>query len=416
MPRLQVVKPPAGRACARRRDDAGHDVGAPASKRARLSTEDTLTGAAAVLEQQAAAAVPASTIAITVSQTGQTTPPPGVDDTSAEAAATAMGAMATIRPERTESILRRSKSGGGSAAGVSTPEHSNELVSTPEHSNALAAWRLEMAAQLDDQLQQAINWHAAAKRSLAAAPGPQAMFNMIPGMGGMPSVSPWAQYAMRPGPYGFGHTPQYLVGSAAGASEDRTAAAAAAASAAAVAAVVRSASSDRKPAAKKRKSKSGSRHPKVAVDPKNKSQYPRPPDSYAQLAANAINATPNKKAKVTQIYEWVEKTHPFYKHQGAPWWKNCIRHNLSMKKCFLRHPNAGGVGVHLWSVIPGREELLTPSRRVSYHRNPVKVPEPKASPTPDADAPATSQANHTFLSQLLQAAHDQGDSQLVAAL
>jgi len=395
-------------------DDAGPDSEGPALKKVRLSTDDTLTGAAMVLraEQEALSPSPAaSSIQITVAP-GKTTPPPPGADVTANNAAVAMGAMSTLRHERNESILHRSKSGGGGAAGVGTPEENP----------ALATWRREMAAHLDAQLQQAIDWHASAKRSLVTAPGPQGMYNMMPGMPGMPGMGgmapqgPWGQFPMgpqfAPGPYGY---PQpYMAPNGMPQGEmPRPVRPTAAASAAQADRAPASVAAERKPAAKKRKSKSGSRHPKVVVDPKNKSQYPRPPDSYAQLAANAINATPDKKAKVTQIYEWVEKTHPFYKHQGAPWWKNCIRHNLSMKKCFLRHPNAGGVGVHLWSVIPGREDLLTPSRRVSYHRNPVKVTEPKVDEEQKDSTPAgKSQASHAFLSQLLQAAaHDQGDSE-----
>ena len=90
----------------------------------------------------------------------------------------------------------------------------------------------------------------------------------------------------------------------------------------------------------------------------------RPAESYAQLAANAIRANPEQRASVKQIYQWVETAHPFYKQQGAPWWKNCIRHNLSMKSCFLRHPNAGGMGVHLWTISPDATPAdFAPSRR-----------------------------------------------------
>jgi hypothetical protein len=78
--------------------------------------------------------------------------------------------------------------------------------------------------------------------------------------------------------------------------------------------------------------------------------YRRPPESYAELAYYAIDAQRHGTATVKQIYEWVETNHPFYKHQGAVWWKNCIRHNLSMKECFVRHHEKDRPGVHLWTV------------------------------------------------------------------
>lgn len=63
--------------------------------------------------------------------------------------------------------------------------------------------------------------------------------------------------------------------------------------------------------------------------------HPRPKMSYAQLAALALRATEKNEATVGEIYKWIQDNYPYYKH-GAPWWKNCIRHNLSMKSCFMR--------------------------------------------------------------------------------
>jgi hypothetical protein len=69
-------------------------------------------------------------------------------------------------------------------------------------------------------------------------------------------------------------------------------------------------------------------------------------------------------SQVREIYDWVEETYPFYKHQGAVWWKNCIRHNLSMKPMFVRHQDAGGPGMHMWSVKEGLDaDSAIPRRR-----------------------------------------------------
>jgi hypothetical protein len=94
--------------------------------------------------------------------------------------------------------------------------------------------------------------------------------------------------------------------------------------------------------------------------------HSRPGESYAELAFYAIKACPNSKATVREIYDWVEDTYPFYKHQGAVWWKNCIRHNLSMKPMFVRHQDAGGPGMHMWSVRDGLDaDSAIPRRRRS---------------------------------------------------
>jgi len=63
--------------------------------------------------------------------------------------------------------------------------------------------------------------------------------------------------------------------------------------------------------------------------------HPRPKMSYAQLAALALRSDEKNEASVGEIYKWIMENYPYYKH-GAPWWKNCIRHNLSMKSCFIR--------------------------------------------------------------------------------
>ena len=78
-------------------------------------------------------------------------------------------------------------------------------------------------------------------------------------------------------------------------------------------------------------------------------QHPRPPQSYAELAYNAISSHPSKEATVQEIYQLVAEKYPFYKHSGAPQWKSCIRHNLSTKKRFFVH-NMAGPGRTTWSV------------------------------------------------------------------
>ena len=84
-----------------------------------------------------------------------------------------------------------------------------------------------------------------------------------------------------------------------------------------------------------------------------------------------------------EMYTYVENNFAFYKHQGAVWWKNCIRHNLSMKKeIFIRHPDAGGVGVHLWSLVPGltvddtfpRRRLRVPKTSPSLQSSAMRQP------------------------------------------
>ncbi|UMM14042.1 hypothetical protein L5515_002025 [Caenorhabditis briggsae] len=92
--------------------------------------------------------------------------------------------------------------------------------------------------------------------------------------------------------------------------------------------------------------------------------------SYAELISTAINASPEKRLTLAQVYEWMVQNVPYFRDKGdsnsSAGWKNSIRHNLSLHSRFMRIQNEGA-GKSSWWVInpeakPGRNPRRTRER------------------------------------------------------
>uniref|UniRef100_A0A667ZGY1 Forkhead box O1 b n=1 Tax=Myripristis murdjan TaxID=586833 RepID=A0A667ZGY1_9TELE len=96
--------------------------------------------------------------------------------------------------------------------------------------------------------------------------------------------------------------------------------------------------------------------------------------SYADLITKAIDSSPEKRLTLSQIYEWMVKSVPYFKDKGdsnsSAGWKNSIRHNLSLHSRFVRMQNEGTGKSSWWMLNPeGGKNGKSPRRRAASMDN-----------------------------------------------
>ncbi|XP_057212840.1 forkhead box protein P3 [Triplophysa rosa] len=72
----------------------------------------------------------------------------------------------------------------------------------------------------------------------------------------------------------------------------------------------------------------------------------RPPYTYAFLIRWSILEAPEKERTLNEIYNWFTRMFFFFRY-NVPTWKNAVRHNLSLHKCFVRVDGRTGA---VWTV------------------------------------------------------------------
>ncbi|GAB0091520.1 hypothetical protein DMENIID0001_063730 [Sergentomyia squamirostris] len=94
----------------------------------------------------------------------------------------------------------------------------------------------------------------------------------------------------------------------------------------------------------------------------------KPPFSFSSLIFMAIEDASEKALPVKEIYAWIVKHFPYFK-TAPTGWKNSVRHNLSLNKCFQKVEKAPNMGKgSLWRVEQQyRQNLIQALTRSPFH-------------------------------------------------
>ncbi|XP_022360335.1 forkhead box protein N2 isoform X1 [Enhydra lutris kenyoni] len=122
--------------------------------------------------------------------------------------------------------------------------------------------------------------------------------------------------------------------------------------------------------------------PSCYQNPEKKSATAKPPYSFSLLIYMAIEHSPNKCLPVKEIYSWILDRFPYF--ATAPTgWKNSVRHNLSLNKCFQKversHGKVNGKG-SLWCVDPEYKPNLMQALKKQPFSSALTFYTPPASP------------------------------------
>ncbi|KAM9208039.1 forkhead box protein J1-like [Leptosomus discolor] len=116
-------------------------------------------------------------------------------------------------------------------------------------------------------------------------------------------------------------------------------------------------------------------HPQLAEDIDYKTNpHVRPPYSYATLICMAMEASDKPEITLSAIYKWITDNFCYFRH-ADPTWQNCIRHNLSLNKCFIRvprekdEPGKGG----FWKLDPQHADRLENGAFKKRRTAPVQI-------------------------------------------
>ncbi|XP_015917895.1 forkhead box protein N4 [Parasteatoda tepidariorum] len=132
-----------------------------------------------------------------------------------------------------------------------------------------------------------------------------------------------------------------------------------------------------KPKFKNKNVKSNQQHSVV------ENAYPKPAYSYSCLIAMALKNSKTGSLPVNEIYDFMTENFPYFK--TAPnGWKNSVRHNLSLNKCFEKIEKPSGNSAqrkgYLWAMNPAKIEKMEEELQKWGSKDPAAIRKSMANP------------------------------------
>ncbi|KAM8853026.1 forkhead box protein N1 isoform 1-T1 [Synchiropus picturatus] len=110
--------------------------------------------------------------------------------------------------------------------------------------------------------------------------------------------------------------------------------------------------------------------------------FPKPVYSYSILIFMALKNSKTGSLPVSEIYSFMTEHFPYFK-TAPDGWKNSVRHNLSLNKCFEKVENKNGNASRkgcLWSLNPAKVEKMQEELHKWHRKDPVTVRRSMARP------------------------------------
>ncbi|XP_072547284.1 forkhead box protein N1 [Salminus brasiliensis] len=122
--------------------------------------------------------------------------------------------------------------------------------------------------------------------------------------------------------------------------------------------------------------------PQTSQEGPVQSLYPKPIYSYSILIFMALRNSRTGSLPVSEIYSFMTEHFPYFK-TAPDGWKNSVRHNLSLNKCFEKVENKNGNSSRkgcLWALNPAKVEKMQEELHKWRRKDPVTVRRSMARP------------------------------------